>query len=178
VDGSTDIAQLFVIGESAGTGLHGANRLASNSLLECLVMADRCAKTIAKQEQTPFTVALPAWDSSGVVPEQERVQIKHNWDEVRATMSHYVGIVRTSERLRRARRRINLIQEEIAAYYWQHPLSRNLLELRNLALLAELMIRSAQQRHESRGLHFTTDYPHTSAKAKDTILTPLGDAEI
>jgi len=178
VDGSTDIAQLFVIGESAGTGLHGANRLASNSLLECLVMADRCAKTIAKQEQTPFTVALPAWDSSGVVPEQERVQIKHNWDEVRATMSHYVGIVRTSERLRRARRRINLIQEEIAAYYWQHPLSRNLLELRNLALLAELMVRSAQQRHESRGLHFTTDYPNTSAKTKDTILTPLGDAEI
>lgn len=175
VDGSTNIQHLFVIGESACTGLHGANRLASNSLLECLVMADRCAATIAMHPNIKPFATLPAWDSSGLVPEQERVQIKQNWDEVRATMSHFVGIVRSSARLRRARRRLGLIQEEIAAYYWQHPLSRNLLELRNLALIAELIVRSAQQRHESRGLHYTTDYPNPSKTIKDTILTPQGD---
>jgi len=175
IAGTTSIQGLSVIGESACTGLHGANRLASNSLLECLVMADRCADAIKNKGEQPLNMTLPTWDSSGVIPEKERVQIKQNWDEIRATMSNYVGIVRSSERLRRARRRLTLIHEEIAAYYWQHPLSRSLLELRNLALLSELMIRCAQQRHESRGLHYTTDYPETSAVAKDTILLPQGD---
>ncbi|MDQ7003611.1 MAG: L-aspartate oxidase [Ghiorsea sp.] len=174
VSGTTVVTGLSVIGEAACTGLHGANRLASNSLLECLVMADKCAERIAKDKKVTLAMPIPAWDSSGVVPEEERVQIKQNWDEIRAIMSNYVGIVRTSERLRRARRRLFLIHEEIATYYWQHPLSRNLLELRNLALLADLMIRSAQQRQESRGLHYTTDYPSTSNSAKDTILLPQG----
>ncbi len=172
VSGQTSIHGLWVIGESACTGLHGANRLASNSLLECLVMAEKCAARILDCPDTPALMKLPAWDSSGVVPEDERVQIKQNWDEIRAIMSNYVGIVRSSRRLRLARRRLVLIREEIAAYYWQHPLSRSLLELRNLALLAELMIRSAQQRRESRGLHYTTDYPATLDHAQDTILHP------
>jgi len=172
ISGETHIKSLYVIGESACTGLHGANRLASNSLLECLVMADACAQSIAEHDAVSLDLSLPAWDSSGVIPEKERVQIKQNWDEIRATMSNYVGIVRSSERLRRARRRLALIREEIATYYWQHPLSRNLLELRNLAELAELMIRSAQQRQESRGLHYTTDFPKTKPQAKDTILHP------
>jgi len=169
VHGRTDIEGLYAIGETAGTGLHGANRLASNSLLECLVMADCCASDVLKQPQTPVS-PVPVWDESGVVPETERIQIKQNWDEIRATMSHYVGIVRSDERLRRARRRLRLIQEEIDSYYWKHPVSRDLLELRNLALIAELIVQSAQQRHESRGLHYSTDYPETDELAKDTVL--------
>ncbi|MDQ7011241.1 MAG: L-aspartate oxidase, partial [Mariprofundaceae bacterium] len=145
VHGRTDIAGLYAIGETAGTGLHGANRLASNSLLECLVMADYCAADVLKQPEPP-TYPVPAWDESGIVPETERIQIKQNWDEIRATMSHYVGIVRSNERLRRARRRLRLIQEEIASYYWKHPVSQDLLELRNLAQVAELIVQSAQQR--------------------------------
>ncbi|MDX8381004.1 MAG: L-aspartate oxidase [Ghiorsea sp.] len=175
ISGETNLAGLMVIGESACTGLHGANRLASNSLLECLVMADHCAKKILQADPFKSRVIIPDWDSSGVVPEEERIQIKQNWDEIRAIMSNYVGIVRSSERLRRAKRRLMLIHEEIATYYWQHPLSRNLLELRNLALLADLMVRSAQHRHESRGLHYTTDYSETLTQAKDTILMPQGE---
>jgi len=169
--GKTAIEGLYAIGETACTGLHGANRLASNALLECLVMADYCAADILKQTSVP-PCYIPEWDVSGIVPETERIQIKQNWDEIRATMSHYVGIVRSDERLRRARRRLRIIQEEIASYYWKHPLSQDLLELRNLALMAELIVRSAQQRHESRGLHYSTDYPQTSAQAEDTILRP------
>jgi len=171
VHGRTDIAGLYAIGETAGTGLHGANRLASNSLLECLVMADYCAADVLKQPEPP-AYPVPAWDDSGIVPETERIQIKQNWDEIRATMSHYVGIVRSNERLRRARRRLRLIQEEIASYYWKHPVSQDLLELRNLAQVAELIVQSAQQRHESRGLHYSTDYPVTEDQGKDTILKP------
>ncbi len=171
IDGATTIAGLYAIGETACTGLHGANRLASNSLLECLVMADHCASSIANAAQVSLA-PVPAWDDSGIVPETERIQIKQNWDEIRATMSHYVGIVRSDERLARAARRLQLIQDEIAAYYWRHPVSKDLLELRNLATVAELIIRSAQQRHESRGLHYSTDYPETAAAAVDTILRP------
>jgi len=171
VHGRTDIEGLYAIGETAATGLHGANRLASNSLLECLVMADYCAADVLKQADPPV-YPVPDWDASGIVPETERIQIKQNWDEIRATMSHYVGIVRSDERLRRARRRLRLIQEEIASYYWKHPVSQDLLELRNLALMAELIVQSAQQRHESRGLHYSTDYPHVDKQAKDTILEP------
>ena len=172
LDGATELAGLYVIGEAACTGLHGANRLASNSLLECLVMADLCAAAMLAAPPSPPSPPLPLWDASGVVPEEERVQIKQNWDEIRATMSNYVGIVRSDERLRRARRRLNLIQEEIAAYYWQHPISRDLIELRNLSLVADLIVRSALSRQESRGLHFSTDHPQTDAVARDTILRP------
>ncbi len=172
VAGRTPIGHLYVIGESACTGLHGANRLASNSLLECMVMADECAADIRAQPPVTIPSGLPAWDASGVVPETERVQIKQNWDEIRATMSNYVGIVRSNERLRRARRRLSVISEEITAYYWQHPLSRDLIELRNLSLVAELVVRSAQTRRESRGLHYSTDYPGQLPEATDTVLTP------
>jgi L-aspartate oxidase len=134
-------------------------------------MADHCAADILGQPAAPSST-VPDWDDSGIVPETERIQIKQNWDEIRATMSHYVGIVRTDERLRRALRRLCLIREEIASYYWKHPVSQNLLELRNLGLVAELIIRSAQQRHESRGLHYSTDHPKTNSKAVDTVLTP------
>jgi len=172
VHGRTDLEGLYAIGETAGTGLHGANRLASNSLLECLVMADYCAADVLKQPAYP-NFPIPLWDESGIVPETERIQIKQNWDEIRATMSHYVGIVRSDERLRRARRRLRLIQDEIATYYWKHPVSRDLLELRNLALTAELIVQSAQHRYESRGLHYSTDYPQTDDQARDTVLQPV-----
>ncbi|MDQ6969904.1 MAG: L-aspartate oxidase [Mariprofundus sp.] len=171
VHGKTDLEGLYAIGETACTGLHGANRLASNSLLECLVMADYCATEVLKQP-IPAPCHVPAWDDSGIVPETERIQIKQNWDEIRATMSHYVGIVRSDERLRRARRRLRIVQEEIASYYWKHPLSQDLLELRNIALMADLIVQSAQQRKESRGLHYSTDYPQRSAKVADTIIRP------
>ncbi|MDQ6966643.1 MAG: FAD-binding protein, partial [Mariprofundaceae bacterium] len=171
VAGHTPVDGLHVIGESACTGLHGANRLASNSLLECLVMAELCAESIITNPSPP-PPPLPEWDASGVFPETERVQIKQNWEEIRTTMSNYVGIVRSDERLRRARRRLGMIREEIALYYWQHPIGRNLIELRNLSLVAELIVRSAQQRRESRGLHFSTDHRKTAAIASDTVLTP------
>jgi L-aspartate oxidase len=172
VAGHTSVENLYVIGEAACTGLHGANRLASNSLLECLVMAEFCSDTIIEAGIKPQNTTLPVWDDSGTVPETERIQIKQNWDEIRATMSNYVGIVRSNERLRRARRRLDLIREEIASYYWQYPISRDLIELRNLSLVADLIVRSAQMRHESRGLHYSTDYPETAETAEDTVLTP------
>ncbi|HKJ82391.1 MAG TPA: L-aspartate oxidase [Mariprofundaceae bacterium] len=172
IAGRSGIEGLYVIGESACTGLHGANRLASNSLLECLVMADYCAEAIQQSGMEPLDIQLPVWDSSGVVPETERIQIKQNWDEIRATMSNYVGIVRSNERLRRARRRLAMIRQEIASYYWQHPIGRDLIELRNLSLVAELIIRSAQERKESRGLHYSTNYPDTLPEAHDTTLAP------
>jgi L-aspartate oxidase len=171
VAGRTPIDGLHVIGESACTGLHGANRLASNSLLECLVMAELCADSIIGHDASDLPL-LPEWDASGVVPETERVQIKQNWEEIRATMSNYVGIVRSDERLRRARRRLAMIREEIASYYWQHPIGLDLIELRNLSLVADLIVRSAQQRKESRGLHYSTDHPEMSETAHDTILVP------
>lgn len=171
--GSTPVRSLYVIGESACTGLHGANRLASNSLLECLMMAEACYQRIVQDPDEVILTHLPRWDDSGVTPEMERVQIKQNWDEIRATMSNYVGIVRSQHLLRSARRRLALIREEISSYYWQHPISRDLIELRNLCLVAELIVRSAQQREESRGLHYSTDFPFTDeSKASDTILYP------
>jgi len=171
VRGRTPIDGLHVIGEAACTGLHGANRLASNSLLECLVMAELCAESIKNQTKVPLP-RLPEWDASGVKPETERVQIKQNWEEIRTTMSNYVGIVRSDERLRRACRRLGMIHEEITSYYWQHPIGRDLIELRNLSLIAELIVRSAQNRKESRGLHYSTDYPSLLSGVHDTILTP------
>ncbi|MDQ6976284.1 MAG: L-aspartate oxidase [Mariprofundaceae bacterium] len=171
--GRTSVNGLYVIGESACTGLHGANRLASNSLLECMVMADACCHHVKNEPVPPFHMHLPCWDDSGTMPEMDRVQIKQNWDEIRATMSNYVGIVRSRHLLRNARRRLALIREEISSYYWQHPLSRDLIELRNLCLIAELIVRSAQQRKESRGLHYSTDFPNTNSKeVHDTIIKP------
>ncbi|MBF0281006.1 MAG: L-aspartate oxidase [Zetaproteobacteria bacterium] len=173
--GRTDVQSLYAIGETACTGLHGANRLASNSLLECLVMAQKCAETILTQPSHGLCPArLPTWDDSGVVPETERIQIKQNWDEIRAIMSNYVGIVRSNERLYRAKRRLHVIQEEVDSHYWKFPISRDLIELRNLCQVAELIVRSAQKRRESRGLHYSTDYPITHAQAEDTIIDPKG----
>jgi len=171
----TDIPGLYAVGEVACTGLHGANRMASNSLLECLVFADQASQDIRRQfDQIPQPPALPAWDESKVSDSDEEVVIAHNWDELRRFMWDYVGIVRTNKRLERAMNRLILLKEEIGEYYGQFRITSDLLELRNLVIVAELIIRCAQQRKESRGLHFTKDYPEldTSAPAQNTVLTP------
>ena len=180
--GRTDIANLYAAGETACTGLHGANRLASNSLVECVVFAQQVAdaiKTVAactrperaggkNDSQHP----LPAWDDSQVTDADEQVVISHNWDELRRLMWNYVGIVRTNKRLERAEHRIALLQAEIQEFYANFHVTRDLLELRNLVQVAELIVRSAQSRHESRGLHFSRDYPQTDAVALPTVLVP------
>ncbi|GAA3988713.1 L-aspartate oxidase [Comamonas faecalis] len=171
LSGRTDIAGLYAIGETACTGLHGANRLASNSLLECMVFARAAATHIqgdAAQERAP----LPAWDDSRVTDADEAVVISHNWDELRRFMWDYVGIVRTNKRLERAAHRIRLLQDEIHEFYANFHVTRDLLELRNLVQVAELIVRSAQMRHESRGLHFSRDWPDLAAPAAPTILVP------
>jgi L-aspartate oxidase len=171
--GRTDLAGLYVIGEASCTGLHGANRMASNSLLECIVYAESAASDIA--ETLPRTAppqAMPPWDESQVTDSDEDVVISHNWDELRRFMWDYVGIVRTNKRLQRALHRVELLQTEIAEYYGNYKVGNDLLELRNLAMVAELMIRCAISRKESRGLHYTLDYPDLLPEARDTILTP------
>ena len=171
----TDIPGLYAIGEVACTGLHGANRMASNSLLECLVYAKQAYEDILRVlPATPDPPELPEWDESKVSDSDEEVVVSHNWDEIRRFMWDYVGIVRTDKRLERAMRRVELLRQEIADYYGHFRVTSDLLELRNLVTVAELIIRSAQQRKESRGLHFTLDYPETdeSHKPKNTILTP------
>jgi len=167
--GRTDIPGLYAIGETAFTGLHGANRLASNSLLECLVFGMAAAGDIL--EQSPITIpALPEWDESRVTDPDEEIVIAHNWDELRRFMWDYVGIVRTNKRLARALHRIKLLQEEIEDYYSNFRVTNDLLELRNLVQTAELIVRSAQLRHESRGLHFSRDYPDMLPEARHTVL--------
>lgn len=171
----TDIPGLYAIGEVAWTGLHGANRMASNSLLECLVFADQANLDIRRQfDSLPNPPSLPVWDESQVSDSDEEVVISHNWDELRRFMWDYVGIVRTNKRLERAMNRLVLLKEEIAEYYGQFRVTSDLLELRNLVIVAELIIRCAQQRKESRGLHFTKDYPNLdeSQAPKNTILIP------
>ncbi len=171
----TDINGLYAVGECAFTGLHGANRLASNSLLECVVFAAAAAADIAAQLDTtpPPPVNLPPWDESRVSDPDELVVVSHNWDELRHFMWDYVGIVRTTKRLERARHRASLLQEEIREYYSNFRIHSDLVELRNLAVVAELIIRSALARHESRGLHYTRDYPGLdSGPARDTVLVP------
>lgn len=171
--GRTDIDGLYAIGEVSYTGLHGANRMASNSLLECLVYGWSASEEIRRQ--LPLTEAvtlLPAWDESRVDDSDERVVIQHNWHELRLFMWDYVGIVRTTKRLERALRRITLLRQEIDEYYAHFRLSNNLLELRNLAQVAELIIRSALARKESRGLHFTLDYPQPEPDPSPTVLMP------
>ncbi|MBA2817236.1 L-aspartate oxidase [Candidatus Pantoea persica] len=171
--GRTDISGLYAIGEVSYTGLHGANRMASNSLLECLVYGWSAAEDLLQAlPQTERVSVLPAWDESRVDDADERVVIQHNWHELRLFMWDYVGIVRTTRRLERALRRIQLLLQEIDEYYANFRLSNNLLELRNLTQVAELMVRCALARKESRGLHFTRDYPEPLPEAKPTILTP------
>jgi L-aspartate oxidase len=173
--GRSDLGALYVVGESACTGLHGANRMASNSLLECLVFAASAAADIERSlDQTPMPPELPEWDESQVTDSDEEVVVSHNWDELRRFMWDYVGIVRTNKRLERARRRVELLQHEIHEYYGNFRVTNDLLELRNLVQVAELIIRSAQMRRESRGLHYTLDYPlpDESKPPSDTLLVP------
>ncbi len=169
--GRTDLQGLYAVGETACTGLHGANRLASNSLLECLVIGRACATFIAGQDHVAVPT-LPQWDESRVTNADEEVVISHNWDELRRFMWNYVGIVRTNKRLERAQHRIKLLKEEIDEYYRHFRITHDLLELRNLVDVAELIVKSALTRRESRGLHFSRDYPATLPKALPSILTP------
>jgi L-aspartate oxidase len=172
-DGRTNIPNLYAIGETSCTGLHGANRMASNSLLECIVYAESAASHIGRNlPDMPETASAPAWDESQVTDSDEDVVISHNWDELRRFMWDYVGIVRTNKRLQRAQHRIQLLQDEIAEYYGNYKVGNDLLELRNLAMVAELIIRCAISRRESRGLHYTLDYPEALSQASDTVLTP------
>jgi L-aspartate oxidase len=169
--GRTDLPGLYAVGETACTGLHGANRLASNSLLECLVLGRAAAEDIARQP--PVTMpALPDWDESRVTDADEEVVIAQNWDELRRCMWNFVGIVRTTKRLRRARERIRLLKGEIDEYYASFRVTSDLLELRNLVDVAALIVDSALLRHESRGLHYSLDYPATLPTALPTVLTP------
>ena len=171
--GETDIANLYAIGETSFSGLHGANRMASNSLLECFVVAFGAAESIrTKLEQTELVPQIAAWDESRVTDSDDEVLVSHDWDEIRRFMWDFVGIVRTTKRLERAHSRIRLIREEVRDYYIKHRVTNDNLELRNLALVAELIIRCALQRKESRGLHFTLDHPDMLAEPEDTLLTP------
>jgi L-aspartate oxidase len=171
----TDIKNLYAVGEVACTGLHGANRMASNSLLECLVFADRASEDIVKKLPVirPF-FNIKDWDESKVSDSDEEVVVSHNWNELRHFMWDYVGIVRTNKRLSRAMSRVELLKKEIAEYYGNFRVTSDLLELRNLVIVAELIIRCAQQRKESRGLHYTLDYPEmdNSKPAQNTVLEP------
>jgi L-aspartate oxidase len=169
--GRTDVPGLYAVGETACTGLHGANRLASNSLVECMVFARAATQAIDTAQGAP-ALPLPAWDDSRVTDADESVVISHNWDELRRFMWDYVGIVRTNKRLERASHRIALLQGEIQEFYAHFHVSRDLLELRNLVQVADLIVRSAQARHESRGLHFSRDYPQLNAEVHDTVLVP------
>ena len=175
-DGETSIPGLSAIGECASTGLHGANRLASNSLMEALVCARLCAARLAahpdrwgsgRRAKAP---AIPAWRIGSAVPPDEAVLVSHMWDEIRRLMWDYVGIVRTNKRLARAAHRIKTLRKEIREYYFRYLVTPDSLELRNLAVCAELIVRSAQKRHESRGLHYTLDYPRQSKRVRQTVI--------
>jgi len=170
LDGRTDAANLYAVGEATYTGLHGANRLASNSLLECVVLGRTCAARILQSDGTAVP-SVPPWDESQVEDADEQVVIAHNWDELRLLMWNYVGIVRTTKRLERALHRIELLRSEIDDYYANFRVTRDLLELRNLVECAELIVRSALVRHESRGLHYSRDFPNTLPVSLPTVLT-------
>lgn len=172
--GRSDIKRLYAIGETSCTGLHGANRLASNSLLECLVLGKSSAEDIVKRlnkanYQDP---ELPKWDASRVADPDEQIVVSHNWHELRRFMWDYVGIVRTDKRLKRALNRVNLLKSEVQEYYSNFKVNNDLIELRNLISVAELTVKCALKRKESRGLHFTSDYPEMRKYPKDTVLTP------
>ena len=169
----TDIAGLYAIGETSYTGLHGANRMASNSLLECFVYGMAAAKHIEIGLPTDYqSPQVPAWDDSQVMNPDEDVVILQNWDELRQTMWNYVGIVRSTKRLQRALHRIEMLKREITEYYQDYQVSKNLIELRNLVLVSEMIVRCAMERKESRGLHFTLDYPELGSELRKTVLTP------
>jgi L-aspartate oxidase len=176
VDGETEIAGLYAVGEVACTGLHGANRLASNSLLEALVCAHRAAERAAKIPTLPADFKIPLWQSGDADNPDEMVVVSHNWDEIRRCMWDYVGIVRTNKRLQRAQKRIANLQEEIQEYYWDFTVTADLLELRNIATVAELIVGCALQRPESRGLNYNLDYPDANPEwaQRDTVLRKAG----
>ena len=177
--GRTSLPGLFAIGETACTGLHGANRLASNSLLEGLVFAVRAAETVKDADRSAAWPEVPEWDVGKAAPSDEAVVVSQNWDEIRRLMWNYVGIVRSTKRLERAARRIALLQEEIREYYWNYLVTGDLLELRNLATVADLCVRSALVRKESRGIHYTLDYPETDpTQARDTVVKRGVDAHL
>lgn len=170
-EAQTSIPGLYAAGEVSFTGIHGANRMASNSLLECLVYAKAAAGEIQNRLKNPLKVpSLPGWDESQVVDSDEEIIIKQNWDELRQLMWNYVGIVRSNKRLERAQRRIELLKQEVFEYYGYFRVSKDLLELRNLILIAEVIVESAMLRHESRGLHFNVDYPDLLDEPEDTVL--------
>ena len=171
LDARTDLCNLHAVGEVTFTGLHGANRLASNSLLECMVFGRAAARDILATPPAP-SLALPRWDESRVTDADEEIVISHNWDELRRFMWDYVGIVRTNKRLTRAAHRIRLLHDEIDEFYSNFRVSNDLIELRNLVQSAELIVRSAQLREESRGLHFSRDYPALMPVAGNTVLNP------
>ena len=177
--GRTDLPRLYAVGETACTGLHGANRLASNSLLECLVFARAVAEDIAARGARPMggddAPSPPAWDDSRVSDSDEQVVLSHNWTELRRFMWDYVGIVRSNKRLERAQHRIDLLKREIHDYYARHRVCADLIELRNLVHVAELMVRSALLRKESRGLHYTLDYPTPAEHAVPSVIHPAAD---
>ena len=169
----TDLDGLYAIGETSYTGLHGANRMASNSLLECFVYGMSAAEDIEQKFDAGFQFPkVPVWDESQVTDADEDVVILQNWDELRSTMWNYVGIVRTTKRLQRALHRIEMLKREITEYYQDYRVSKNLIELRNLVLVSEMIVRCAMQRKESRGLHYTLDYPELSSEIRKTVLTP------
>ena len=172
LDGETEIAGLYAVGEVACTGLHGANRLASNSLLEALVCAHRAAAKLEARSPKPETITIPAWQSGAANDPDELVVVSHNWDEIRRTMWDYVSIVRTNKRLQRALKRITNLQGEIHEFYWDFKVTGDLLELRNIATTAEVIVRSALERHESRGLNYNLDYPGANPQLaqRNTIL--------
>ena len=171
--GRTDLPGLYAVGETASTGLHGANRMASNSLLECLVFGTAAAEDLAASiHEAPAPGTLPAWDASQVGDSDEEVVVSHNWQELRRCMWDYVGIVRTTKRLERAQHRIQLLADEVQEYYGNFYVTPDLIELRHLLTVSELIVRSAASRRESRGLHWIRDYPDTLPDAVDTVLTP------
>jgi len=169
--GRTDIKNLYAIGETACTGLHGANRLASNSLLECLVFGQSAAEDILSQPERAIPT-LPYWDESRVTDADEEVLITHTWEELRRSMWNYVGIVRTDKRLSRALHRIHMLRDEVHEFYSNFKISNNLIELRNLLQVAELIVRSAMERKESRGLHYSKDHPNSDPDPIPTVLEP------
>jgi L-aspartate oxidase len=172
-DGRTDLPGLYAAGEVTMSGLHGANRLASNSLLECFVFGEAAAKHIlADLDDLPAPEPIRAWDESRVRDSDEDIVVQHNWREIRRFMWDYVGIVRTTKRLERALHRATLLAQEVEDYYGNYRITSDLIELRNLVLVATLIVRSALARKESRGLHFTLDYPALLPQASDTVLMP------
>ena len=173
LDARTDLPGLWAAGEVTESGLHGANRLASNSLLECFVFGEAAARDIlGRWDELREVPAIKEWDESRVTDSDEEVVVKQNWTEIRRFMWNYVGIVRTTKRLERARNRIEMLGKEVEDYYGSFRVTTDLIELRNLLQSAELIVRSALARHESRGLHYTLDYPETAAVARDTVLVP------